>query len=315
MRNQQTGVTGFLSTYEQRKLQRLYSGTGPSAFGSIKALCKASGLSKEKVSYFLHGKPAYTKFRQATRKFKRLKTYAKYIDEIWCMDLAYVDKLASYNNGVNYLLVCIDHFSRKVRVQPMKTKDAAATKRAFMKMLTKGHQPKKLWVDKGKEFEGAFRNYCKTLDISIYSTFSETKAAMAERAIRSLKNILYRYMENANTYKYLPKMQQFVSTMNSRINRSIGMKPNDVRNTDVFSIMYKTRKMTTKPAKFSVGDYVRISKQDIPFRKGYKPQFTQEVFKVIDISTRYPNTYTLEDETNEKILGKFYEQELVKVIS
>lgn len=308
-------VTGFLSTSEKSKLQRLYSGKGAAAYGSIKSLANVSGISKEKVSHFLHQKQAYTKFKQATRKFPRLTVHAKYIDEIWCMDLAYVDKLAPFNGGTKYLLVCVDVFSRFVRVQPMKIKDAATTKAAFIKMLTKGHQPKKIWVDKGKEFEGVFKSFCKTLNISIYSTFSETKAAYAERAIRSLKNILYRYMEESGKDRYLPKLQDFVSTMNCRVNRNVGKAPKNITNRDVFAMMYKQKPAKTKKIpKFQVGDHVRISKQDIPFRKGYKPQFTNEVFKVVGIETRQPITYSLRDENDEKILGKFYEQELVKFI-
>ena len=44
---------------------------------------------------------------------------------------------------------------------------------------------------------------------------SETMAAFAERTIRSLKNILYRYMED-NGYKYIQKLTLFVTTLNSR---------------------------------------------------------------------------------------------------
>ena len=43
---------------------------------------------------------------------------------------------------------------------------------------------------------------------------SETKAAFAEHTIRSLKNIIYRYMEE-NEYKYIHKQTQFVTTPNS----------------------------------------------------------------------------------------------------
>ena len=43
---------------------------------------------------------------------------------------------------------------------------------------------------------------------------SETKAAFAERTIRSLKNILYRYMEDKG-YKYNQQLTQFVTTLNS----------------------------------------------------------------------------------------------------
>ena len=57
---------------------------------------------------------------------------------------------------------------------------------------------------------------------------SETKAAFAERTIRSLKNILYRYMEDFG-YKYIHKLPQFITTLNSRRNSSIDMRPNTVK--------------------------------------------------------------------------------------
>ena len=53
------------------------------------------------------------------------------------MDLAYVDKLAKYNNGVKYLLVRQDLFDRTVDVKGMKTKDSKETIRAFLNMTTK----------------------------------------------------------------------------------------------------------------------------------------------------------------------------------
>ena len=67
-----------------------------------------------------------------------------------------------------------------------------------------------------------------------------------------------------------------------------------------------------KKLKFKVGDKVRISKNDIPFRKGYKPQFTDEIFEISAISTKKPPTYIIKVLDKEEILGKFYEKELRK---
>ena len=78
----------------------------------------------------------------------------------------------------------------------MKTKDSQETVKAFSSMVTKRCPPKKIGVDKETEFAGAFKNFCAAEEIQVYSTMSETKAAFAERTIRSLKNILYRYMED-----------------------------------------------------------------------------------------------------------------------
>ena len=63
-------------------------------------------------------------------------------------------------------------------------------------MITKKNRPKKIWVYKGTEFAGDFRKLCEAEGMQIYSTMSEIKAAFAERTIGSLKNILYRYMED-----------------------------------------------------------------------------------------------------------------------
>ena len=86
------------------------------------------------------------------------------------MDLAFVDKLASQNNGVKYLLVAVDIFSRFVRVQTMKTKYATDTLQAFRKKISRKNTPEKLWVDKGTEHGGTFKKFCKEKDIEVYST-------------------------------------------------------------------------------------------------------------------------------------------------
>ena len=112
------------------------------------------------------------------------------------MDLAYVDKLAKDNNGVKYLLVRQDLLDRTVDAKGMKTKDSKETVKTFSKMITKKKRPKKIWLDQGTEFAGEFEKCCSAEGIEIYSTMSETKAAFAERTIRSLKNVLYRHMED-----------------------------------------------------------------------------------------------------------------------
>ena len=117
---------GSLSKSERQKLQRLYT-QGFAAYGSVRNLAKAAKLSPSKVREFLHSKTSYTRFTQATRKFKRMRAFARFRNEIWCMDLAYVDKLAKDNNGVKYLLVRQDLFDRTVDAKGMKTKDSKET--------------------------------------------------------------------------------------------------------------------------------------------------------------------------------------------
>ena len=303
---------GSLSKYEQQKLQRLYT-QGAAAYSSVRNLAKTSRLPVSKVRQFLHSKDSYTKFTLAAGKFKRTRAFARFKNEIWSMDCAYVNKMAKENNGVKFLLVRQDLFDRTVNAEGMKTKDSQETVKAFSSMITKKNRSKKIWVDKGTELAGTFKKFCTAEGIQVYSTMSKTKAAFAERTIRSLKNILFRYMEDFG-YKYIQKLPQFITTLNSRRNSSIDMRPNAVKNCDFMSILYSKPLREFKKPTFKIGDRVRISKYDLPFRKGYKPQFTREFFEIVAIATRKPPTYTIKDEQGEVIQGKFYQRELIKVI-
>ena len=91
-------------------------------------------------------------------------------------------------------------------------------------------------------------------------------------------------------YKYIHKLPQFITTLNSTRNSSIDMRPTTVKNCDFMSILYSKPLREFKKATFKVGDRVRISEYDLPFRKGYKPQFTREVFEILAIATRKPPT-------------------------
>ena len=151
---------GSLSKSERQKLQRLYT-QGGAAYGSVRNLVKSSNLSVSKVRQFLHSRPSFTKFTLATRKFKRMKAFARCKNEIWCTYLAYLDKLAKDNNGVKYLLVHQDLFDRNVDAKGMKTKDSKETVRAFLTRITKKNRSQKFCVDNGTEFAGEFKNYAK----------------------------------------------------------------------------------------------------------------------------------------------------------
>ena len=106
-------------------------------------------------------------------------------------------------------------FEKTIDVKGLKPKDSKEALRAFAQMITKQKRPQKIWVDKRKHFSGEDKKFCNRKRIKIYSTMSETKAAFAERAVHSLKNILYRYIEDYG-YKYIHKLPQYVTTLNTR---------------------------------------------------------------------------------------------------
>ena len=142
---------------------------------------------------------------------------------------------------------------------------------------------------------------------------SETKAAFAELTIGSLKNILYCYKDDYG-YKYVHKLPQFITTLNSRRNSAIGMRPNTVKNCDFMSTLYRKPLREYQKPTFKTGDRVRIWNYELLVRRVYKHQFTREVFENVALATRIPPTYTVKEEQDEIIRGKFYQKELIKVI-
>ena len=80
-----------VSKSERQKLQRLYT-QGFATYGFVRNLEKAAKLSPSKVREFLHSKISFTRFTQATGKFKRKRAFVRFKDGSGCMDPAYVDK-------------------------------------------------------------------------------------------------------------------------------------------------------------------------------------------------------------------------------
>ena len=77
-------------------------------------------------------------------------------------------------------------------------------------------------------------------------------------------------MEDKWTYSYIDKLQDFVNTINLRTNRVIKLAPNKVTQKDVPRLISlraeQSLKLVRRP-KLYVGNFVRIAKIDIPFRK------------------------------------------------
>ena len=96
-------------------------------------------------------------------------------------------------------------------------------------------------------------------------------------------------------YKYIHELSQLVKILNSRKARRIDTVPNKVKISDFMSIFYGQPIREFTPPKFAIGDKIRISKIDLPFKKGCKPQFTEEIFEIAALASRKPPTYTKKD--------------------
>ena len=108
---------------------------------------------------------------------------------------------------------------------------------------------------------------------------------------------------------YIDKLD-IVGEYNNTYHRTIKMKPTDVK--DNTYIDFK-KEVNDKDPKFKVGDYVRISKYKNIFAKGYKPNWSEEVFVVSKIKNTVPWTYIIND--LKKLLEHFMKTNYKRLIN
>ncbi|KAL3104698.1 hypothetical protein niasHT_024930 [Heterodera trifolii] len=300
----------------------------PVAFTSVEPLLREARKSQPKINRadvqnYLASQRTYTLHRQAKRRYRRLPTLAPGLHTEWQADLAIFDRLAKQNHGYKYLLVCIDTLSRQVFVEPVKTKTSTNMIRAFNRIFKRSkYIPWKVLTDQGKEFTArAVQHFFRAKDVEHFCmlTSPQFHAGMAERANRSIKERLYRYFTERNTYTWIEVVQDIVRAINHSPNSSIGMRPADVNFKNAEALRQKlhnaAENVVRRQPRYRVGDRVRIEKYKHVFQKGYLPRFTNELFKVAEVHTeRSPVVYRLRDDHNEIISGWFYANDLCKTL-
>jgi hypothetical protein len=181
-----------------------------------------------------------------------------------------------------------------------------------------GRKPWRLLTDKGTEFRGKpFQDFLKRKHIQyLQSESPDIKASVAERYNRTLKSRLFKYFTKERKLRYIESLPKLVSAINHSYHRSIKCRPVDVTLENeqvIWERLYGKKRSPTK-LRFQVGDKVRIAQYKHIFKKGYLPNFTEELFTIIKAIERQPPVYQIQDFDGELISGIFYEHELVKVV-
>ena len=308
-----------LNAEEENLLESVYfDPSNPAGYGSANRLVQSSGLSRAKVIAWLRKQRTYTTHKPARIHFPTRSYVTRGLDHQWQADLVEMQPYARENQDYRYLLTAIDMFSRYAMVRPLKRKTSneviAALKSIFAE---EGCKPRYLQTDEGMEFESrAVRAYLQNEGVEQFSVKSQFKAALVERFNRTLKTRMWRAFTHRGNYRWVDILQPMVDSYNRSKHRILSRRPIDVtkdNETRVWLHLYgKVKKpKSQKKSKFKVGDRVRISKAKGLFEKGYKPNWSEEIFSVHSINRKYlPITYRLSDYREELIEGSFYAHEL-----
>ena len=106
---------------------------------------------------------------------------------------------------------------------------------------------------------------------------------------------------------YLPYLNKLVDQYNNTYHHFINKNP---INADYSAL---TEKIETNPKvpKFKVNDRVRITKHKNTFSKGYTEIWSRGIFIIDSVLKTNPWTYKIKDLNGGKIIGSFYEKELL----
>lgn len=268
-------------------------------------------MSKEGVVSEIH--------RSARKNFERRTYQMRGIDDTFQADLVEMIPHSKMNNNYKYILMVIDVFSKFAWTVPLKNKTGNEVTRAMKSIFTADKRvPKNLHTDQGKEFYNSFfQQLMKDYKINHYSTYSKMKASIVERFNRTILTKIWRMFSLQGSYKWLKILKSVTNTYNHTVHRTIKMKPSEVNSENSDFILRNAFRNNNalimgKKSKFSLNDFVRISKYKSIFEKGYTPSWSTEIFQVYKIQVTKPVTYLLKDSTGQKISGSFYEQELMK---
>ena len=298
-----------------------YDISKPGSYGGVTSLTRLNrDVNKKEIQKWMEGEDTYTMHKPIKRKFRRRKVVVGGINQQFQADLIDLQNIKKWNNKTNYLLTCIDVFSKYAYVLPLNDKKGASITKAFKKIFKQLNTlPFYLQTDSGKEFlNKKFQNYLKEHKVKHFVTWNQdTKSSIVEIFNRTLKRRMFRYFTKHSTQRYIEILPSLVNSYNNTYHRSIKYAPNQVNSEnqeEVWQRLYGNNHHEPDLKPFPVGTRVRISKAKGLFEKGYLPNWTEELFTIEKVLYRTdPITYTVKDDADVTLRGTFYKEELQNV--
>ena len=159
-----------------------------------------------------------------SRNYPTNKIFYNHIDELWSIDLADLsDYKTSNNKGFRYIFIVIDDFSKYLWAIPLKNKySQTITNELSNTISTSKRKPRKLESDTGTEFyNNIFQNFLKSKNIKLYSRFTDKGPSIAERVIRTIRNLLKKPVFLAGNADWLSELPSVIKQYNNTIHSSI----------------------------------------------------------------------------------------------
>ncbi len=182
-------------------------------------------LKDKEVTDWLAALDAYTLHRTTPIKYKRNRVVVYRKDVQFQVDLVDMSAYSKENNNINFLLTCIDVFSKYAWARPLKNKMGKEVTKAFESILKENRIPQKLQTDKGTEFFNKyFQQLMKKYNIHHFATASDVKASVIECFNRTLRDRSSRFLTAINSKRYYNILQDLIDGYNASYHKSIKMR-------------------------------------------------------------------------------------------
>ena len=216
------------------------------------------------------------------------KVVYNHVDEIWSIDLAdMIDYKLSNNEGFRYIFMIIDNFSKSLWAIPLKNKNSQFNTNEFSNILTTSkRKPLKLESDRGGEFYNSiFQNFLKIKKIHHYSRFTDKGPSIAERVIRTLRNLIKKPVFAKGNADWLSELPSVIKRYNKTIHSSTKMTPNPAskksNEREVYSNLRDNREV--RKSKFELSQLIRTSDIKRVFSKGDSTNFSYILYTITEI--------------------------------
>ena len=216
------------------------------------------------------------------------KVIYNHIDEIWSIDLAdMIDYKISNNQGYRYIFIVIDNFSKYLFAIPLKNKYSQTITNEFSNIITTSkRKPIKIESDRGTEFYNSiFKNFLKSKNIHHYSGYTDKRPSIAERVIRTIRNLLKKPVFLAGNADWVSELSSITKQYNNTIHHSIKMTPiqasKKVNEKLVFSNLQDRR--VKRQAKYKLGQLVRTADIKKVFSKGDSTNYSYKLYTITEV--------------------------------
>lgn len=245
---------------------------------------KYIGISKSYVHSWLKNQESYQLHVKVPQPKNLNVVITRRPGKLWFIDITY---LRRFKQGkFQYIMTCVDHFSKYAWTTPLKSMTAMETATALSNILDgkngigkKPPAPETIQTDNGNEFSAEFEKVLKSYNIKHTRgyAYAPQSQGTVESFNKTLKRKLVGYMTAIDTERWVEYLPKITENYNNTRHSMTRQTPSDVfwgktevaENEKIVSGLVKRRHDNNVKAHASasnngpvlnVGDYVRLSK-------------------------------------------------------